>query len=78
MHTAAHIDHPAGSLTPRESSPDLPETDIIERGVQPDFTMSPVDDERAAVLLAALEELELRRAALERLVDENLLWRCLV
>lgn len=30
------------------------------------------------VLLMALEELEFRRAALERLVDENLLCRCLV
>jgi hypothetical protein len=30
------------------------------------------------VLLMALEELELRRAALEVLVDEGLLWRCLV
>ena len=30
------------------------------------------------VLIMALEEIELRRAALERLVDENLLCRCMV
>jgi hypothetical protein len=37
-------------------------------------TDEPVD---VSVLLMALEELELRRAALERLVDEGLLCRCL-
>lgn len=77
MHTSTHAGHPAGSLAPPEASPDLIETGTIARPVQPDFAI-PTVDERAALLLAALEELELRRAALERLLDDDLLWRCLV
>ena len=77
MHTSTHADHPAGSLPPPETTPDLIETGTLARPVQPGFAIATVD-ERAALRLAALEELELRRAALERLLDDDLLWRCLV
>lgn len=77
MHTSTLADHPTGSLAPPQASPDLIETDTSARPVQPEFAIATVD-ERAALLLAALEELEFRRAALERLLDEDLLRRCLV
>lgn len=77
MHTSTLADHPAGSLAPPEASPDLSETGTFAHPVPPNFAI-PTVDERAALLLAALDELELRRAALERLLDEDLLRCCLV
>lgn len=77
MQTVTFIDQPARLVVPAESSLDAIETETSATRV-PNFRKIPTIDEHPAPLVAALEEIELRRAALERLLDDDLLWRCLV
>lgn len=77
MQTVTLIDQPARRVAPAESSLDAIETKMSATTV-PSFRKVPTIDEHPAPLIAALEEIEFRRAALERLLDDDLLWRCLV
>lgn len=77
MQTVTFIDQPARLVAPAEASLDAIET-VASVTAVPSFRKVPTIDEHPAPLVAAMEEIELRRAALERLLDDDLLWRCLV
>ena len=77
MQTVTLIDQPARRVAPAQSSLDPFETKTPATTV-PNFRRISTLDEDPAPLVAALEELEVRRVALERLLDDDLLWRCSV
>jgi hypothetical protein len=62
---------------PRPPNPETIESGAPRFEVRP-LAPDPVTDEGATLLVAALEEIESRRATLEWLLDNDLLRQCLV
>jgi hypothetical protein len=76
MYTVTVSGPPARSVLPLPSTPETTGTDATACAVPP--TSDRTVDEDPPLFVAALEEIESRRAALERLLEDDLLWRCLV
>jgi hypothetical protein len=67
----------AGCTPPRSPSPETIERDAPRFEVRP-LVPDPATDDGATLLVTALEEIESRRAALEWLLENDLLRQCLV
>lgn len=77
MYTVTVSGPPARSVLPLQSTPKTTGTGATACAVRPTSSDRTVDED-VPLFVAALEEIESRRAALERLLEDDLLWRCLV
>jgi hypothetical protein len=77
MDTVTVSGPPVRSVFPLPSTPETTGTGATACAVRPTSSDRAVDED-PPLLVVALEEIESRRAALERLLEDDLLWRCLV